>query len=229
MPNPYFTNATLQFLEALSANNQRDWFETSKQRYEAEVRGPALMFINDIAPKLQQVAPRFPAVAKKVGGSLMRAHRDTRFGKDKTPYKTNIGIQFRHEAGKDVHAPGYYLHIAPEGCFLGVGIWRPDSQALGKIRDRIVEKSDHWIKARDHKAFKKLYTLSGDSLNNAPRGYAKDHPLLEDLKRKDFIAIVDLSTKEVTQRQLLDTTVKRFAAAEPFMRFLCDALAVRFD
>ena len=71
--------------------------------------------------------------------------RDTRFAKDKTPYKTNIGIHFRHDAGKDVHAPGYYLHIEPDEFFLGAGIWRPDSATLGKIRDRINDKGDQWL------------------------------------------------------------------------------------
>jgi len=130
----YFSKATFSFLGELSRNNNREWFHDNKQRYEEAVRGPALAFIEDIAPELQLIAPRFLAVPKKVGGSLMRVHRDIRFGKDKTPYKTNIGIQFRHEAGKDVHAPGYYLHIAPQECFFGAGIWRPDSTALGQIR-----------------------------------------------------------------------------------------------
>ena len=75
----------------------------------------------------------------------MRVYRDTRFGKDKRPFKTNIGIQFRHEMGKDVHAPGYYLHIEPGDCFVGAGIWRPDAGTLGRIRDSIVENGDAWL------------------------------------------------------------------------------------
>ncbi|WP_455198926.1 DUF2461 domain-containing protein [Kaarinaea lacus] len=229
MPGSYFTDATLKFLRDLSDHNEREWFQDNKQRYEDTVREPALAFIADIAPRLQLIAPRFRAIPKKVGGSLMRVYRDTRFSKDKTPYKTNIGIQFRHEAGKDVHAPGYYLHIEPGGCFLGTGIWRPDSKALGLIRDAIVEKGEHWTRARDSKAFKQSFTLEGESLSNPPRGYPREHPLIDDLKRKDFIAVSSLTQKSVLAKHFMTDTIDTFNQAEPFMRFLCSALEVGFD
>ena len=151
MANRYFTPDTFDFLSALAANNQREWFDEHKLLYEATVRLPALNFISDIGADLAQLSPHFLALPKKVGGALMRVNRDIRFGTDKRPYKTNIGIQFRHEVGKDVHAPGYYLHIERDECFVGVGLWRPDASALGKIRDAIVDKSDAWLKARDTK------------------------------------------------------------------------------
>lgn len=229
MHKPYFTQATFKFLRQLGENNQREWFQDNKQDYEDYVRSPALAFIEDIAPELQLVAPRFLAIPKKVGGSLMRVHRDTRFGRDKTPYKTNIGIQFRHEAGKDVHAPGYYLHIANDECFFGAGIWRPDSDALRQIREAIVEKEKKWLAARDDKHFSGSFILSGESLQNPPRGFPKDHPQLEDLKRKDFIAIGSLSKKAAQAENLLENTLEQFARATPYMRFLCAALDVRFD
>lgn len=225
----YFTQATFDFLATLSRNNNREWFNDNKPRYEEHVRGPALAFIEDIAPELQLIAPRFLAVPKKVGGSLMRVHRDTRFGKDKTPYKTNIGIHFRHEAGKDVHAPGYYLHIAPQECFLGAGIWRPDSTALGQIREAIRDKGEKWQAARDDTDFAQHFALGGESLKNAPRGYAKDHPLLEDLKRKDFIAIEHFDRDQVLSDDFLQDTVAHFDYASRYMQFLCGALGVRFD
>jgi len=92
MSNTYFTQATLDFLQQLKNNNDREWFQANKQRYEEHIRTPALTLIEDIAPTLQLIAPRFRAIPKKTGGSLMRVQRDTRFAKDKTPYKTNIGI-----------------------------------------------------------------------------------------------------------------------------------------
>jgi hypothetical protein len=100
-----FDARCMNFLVDLGLNNQRAWFETNKQRYEDEVRQPALAFIRAMAPHLATIAPNFVASDKTVGGSLMRVYRDTRFAKDKTPYKTNVGIHFRHSAGKDVHAP----------------------------------------------------------------------------------------------------------------------------
>lgn len=225
----YFTTATFTFLTELSRNNNREWFNDNKQRYEADVRGPALAFIADIAPELQLIAPRFLATPKKVGGSLMRVYRDTRFGKDKTPYKTNIGIQFRHEAGKDVHAPGYYLHLSPQECFFGAGIWRPDSNALGNIREGIRDKPEKWCTARDDKDFQRHYDLSGESLINAPRGFPKDHPLLEDLKRKDFIAIAHFPNDISLDNDFMDEALTHFGYATPYMRFLCAALNLRFD
>ena len=91
----------------------------------------------------------------------MRVYRDTRFSRNKTPYKTNIGIQFRHELGKDVHAPGFYVHIEPGRCFLGVGMWHPESGALTAIRDRIVEDQSAWRRARNARKFRERFELSG--------------------------------------------------------------------
>ena len=228
MANRYFTQDTFGFLTALAANNRREWFDEHKSDYEAMVRTPALTFISDIAPDLAKISPHFLALPRKTGGALMRVNRDIRFGADKRPYKTNIGIQFRHEVGKDVHAPGFYLHIEPNDCFIGVGLWRPDGQALGKIRDAIVDRSDAWLAARDNTVFRRLFALAGDSLSNAPRGYGKDHPLLTDLKRKDFIAVSPLTNATARSKNLYPKVVDAYAQAAPFMRFLCHALDLRF-
>lgn len=228
MANRYFTQGTFDFLAALAANNRREWFDAHKPDYEAMVRTPALNFISDIATDLAMISPHFLALARKAGGALMRVNRDIRFSHDNRPFKTNIGIQFRHEVGKDVHAPGFYLHIEPDNCFVGVGLWRPDMQALGKIRDAIVEKGDTWLAVRDDKPFSQTFTLVGDSLTNAPRGYAKDHPLLTDLKRKDFLALSPLTDAMVQSKNLYPTVVECYAQSAPFMRYLCNALALLF-
>ena len=131
---PGFPQGALPFLEELSANNNRDWFAENKDRYEELVRNPALDFIGAMGPYLERLSKRFEAIPKRSGGSMMRPYRDTRFAKDKTPYKTNVGIQFRHALGRDIHAPGFYVHIEPHDVFVGVGSWRPDSAALVKIR-----------------------------------------------------------------------------------------------
>ena len=228
MPNPYFTHQGLSFLKEIDKNNNRDWFHENKSRYEELIRTPALNFINDMENDLNHISPHFLAVAKKVGGSLMRVHRDVRFGKDKSPYKTNIGIQFRHEMGRDVHAPGFYLHIEPDDCFIGVGIWRPDSGALGKIRDSIIERDKVWLDAINDKAFKKNFELSGESLKTAPRGYDKNHPFIADLRRKDFIAISVIDEKKVYSKNFKDYVIKRFTEAESYMQFLCESLSLRY-
>ena len=118
-----FNEQTIAFLNELKANNNRDWFKENKSRYEELVLDVALRFIQSMQDPLHKIAPHFVAMPTRVGGSLMRVYRDTRFSKNKTPYKTNIGMQFRHEQAKDVHSPGYYVHIEPDNVFLGAGMW----------------------------------------------------------------------------------------------------------
>ena len=219
-----FTPATLHFLDELAANNDKLWFEENKPRYEALVREPALEFIEAMAPELARIAPQFRADPRKMGGSLMRVYRDTRFARDKTPYKTNIGIQFRHALGKDVHAPGFYVHIARNECFLGVGCWHPEADALGKIRDAIVANPKKWFSVRDDKKFTQQWALTGDSLSRPPKGYPSNHEAMEDLKRKDFIALAPLDHADVTGKGLVKLVGKQFAAGTGFMRFLCEAV-----
>ncbi|MFH1819026.1 MAG: DUF2461 domain-containing protein [Pseudomonadota bacterium] len=228
MANRYFTQDTFDFLTALAANNRREWFDEHKPDYEAMVRTPALNFISDIATDLAMISPHFLALPRKAGGALMRVNRDIRFGRDKRPFKTNIGIQFRHETGKDVHAPGFYLHIEPGDCFVGAGLWRPDMHALGKIRDAIADKGDAWLAVRDGTVFSRTFALAGDSLTHAPRGYAKDHPMLTDLKRKDFLALSPLTDAAVRARGFYSNVAERFAQSASFMGYLCKALELPF-
>jgi len=223
-----FNKATLEFLDELAANNDRAWFAANKPRYEALVREPALEFIAAMAPVLERFAPHFRADPRKSGGSLMRVFRDTRFSRDKTPYKTNIGIQFRHELGKDVHAPGFYVHVASDECFFGAGCWHPDPDALGRIRDLVAANPKQWFSARDSTKFAAHWELAGDSLTRPPRGYAADHPAIEDLKRKDFIALASLSRDEAVGADLVELAGARFAAAVPLMRFLSEAAGIRY-
>jgi len=227
MSTAYFTQHTFNFLMALAENNNRAWFDEHKQDYEDHARSPALNFISDMAEVLPAISPHFRALPKKVGGSLMRVQRDIRFGHDKSPYKTNIGIQFRHEVGKDIHAPGYYVHIEPNDCFVGVGLWRPDTDALFKIRSAIVENSPAWMAARDDPNFRQHFTLAGDALINAPRGFAKDHPHVADLKRRDFISLCKISQAQVLSKNFQAEVLAYFKHSTPYMRFLCKALALR--
>ena len=128
MAQSYFSPAVFTFLKDVAANNNRPWWEDNKDRYISLIREPAKEFIEDFGPRLQAISEHFVADSRTNGGSLMRPYRDTRFSKDKTPYKTNIGIQFRHERGKDVHAPGFYIHIAPERLLGGCGAVAAGSQ-----------------------------------------------------------------------------------------------------
>ena len=223
-----FPKTCLPFLKKLARNNNREWFNEHKQKYEASVREPALSFIEAMQPELEKISPHFRAIPKKVGGSLMRVYRDTRFSKDKTPYKTNIGIQFRHALGKDVHAPGYYVHVAADGCFMGVGLWRPESKVLNQIREFIADNPNAWKQATQNRVFKGAYELRGESLIRPPRGYQADHPLIEDLKRKDFIAFAEFDVADLGSKTFTKQAAKTFAKATPFMSYLCMAVDANF-
>lgn len=224
----HFTPATFAFLRDLAANNDREWFAEHKDRYIEKVQEPALEFITDFGPRLAKISPHFTADARVVGGSLFRIQRDTRFSKDKTPYKENTGVQFRHEAARDAHAPGYYLHIEPSGCFMGVGLWRPETAVAYRIRQHIADNPQEWKRAAQGKAFRETFSLAGDSLVNPPKGHDQNHPLIEDLKRKDFIASAPLSQKAITADTFIDEFTRLARTATPFMRFLCDAVGVPF-
>ncbi len=224
----YFTPALYSFLKDLEANNNRPWFHEHKDRYDHQIKEPALQFIVDMAPRLAKISPHFEANARAVGGSLFRIQRDTRFGTDKTPYKTNTGIQFRHAMGKDAHAPGYYMHLEPSGSFVGLGLWRPESKVAYQIREAIADDPAAWKRATRSKRFTGIFTLEGDSLVRPPRGYDEDHPLIEDLKRKDFIASARLSQRQITSPSFIDEYEAMLKAGTPFMRFLCNAVGLPF-
>lgn len=220
----YFTEDTFRFFRELKRNNDREWFAAHKGRYEDHVKVPALHLIEDFAAGLSELSPHFKATPR----SLFRIHRDVRFSKDKSPYKTAAGIHFRHERARDAHAPGFYLHVAPGEVFLGTGIWHPASPALRAIRQRIVDAPDAWLEASRNEAFLDTFELSGDSLKRAPRDFDVDHPLIEDLKRKDFIGVRTVPESFATRSDLPAALASSFATAEPFMRFLCTALDVPY-
>lgn len=223
-----FDQSLFDFLMELELNNRRDWFNPNKQRYEKLVRGPALAFIRTIGARLATAAPHLVADDRKSGGSLMRVYRDTRFSKDKTPYKTNVGVHFRHDAGKDVHAPGLYVHMEADSGFLGCGMWRPDSKSLAAIRQKIDEEGERWLSIVRSAKLTRLWKQAGESLVRPPKGYDKDNPLIEELKRKDHILGADLTLDQLTSAELPDLVMTHLEAARPHMVFLCEAIGQPF-
>lgn len=224
----HFEPSLIAFLNNLQANNDKSWFNLHKQDYEDLVRSPALAFIGQMEQWIKLISPHYEATPKKIGGSLMRVYRDVRFSQDKSPYKINVGIQFRHEIGKDVHAPGFYLHIEPGEIFLGVGTWHPDPEALKAIREHIIRKPGPYQDALEHQPFREYYQMAGDRLSRPPKGYDKNHPLIEELKRKDFIALCPLDEQQLYQDDLCENVARLFARAQPLQKFICEALGLRF-
>ena len=158
----------------------------------------------------------------------MRVYRDTRFSKNKTPYKTNVGIQFRHEQAKDVHSPGYYVHVDPDQVFVGVGMWRPDSVPLRGIRERIAARPAEWRRIIDSTRFKRHFSLGGESLKRPPRGFDSDHECIDDIKRKSFIAVKDMAVEDCIGPQFQRKVETAFKAGGDYMQFLCKAVGVPF-
>ena len=220
--------AFFTFLRDLARNNDREWFEANRERYEKHLLEPAQRFITDFAPHLHRISRRFNADPRPGKGTLFRIYRDVRFSKDKSPYKTWVGIQFRHTQARDAHAPGFYLHLAPGDLMAGAGIWHPDSATTNRIRDAIVANAARWKRASQGKPFAESFELGGDSLKRPPRGYDPDHPLIDDLKRKDFFGLAKLTQKQVTSPGFTELFAQSCREGAPLVRFLCRAVGVPF-
>ena len=218
----YFTPELFEFLRQLKRHNRREWFAKNKDRYLRVAQEPALGFITSFAAPLEKMSPHFVADARPTRGSLFRIYRDTRFSTDKKPYKTHIGIQFRHENGKDAHAPGFYLHLEPEGCFAAAGIWHPDNRTLTRIRSAIVLQPEQWKKAV------RGIELGGESLTRPPKGFAGNHPLIDDLKRKDYVASVALSERQICGAGMLKEISGAFKKMLPLVEFTTRAMELKF-
>jgi uncharacterized protein (TIGR02453 family) len=221
---PYFRPTLFAYLRDLQSNNNRQWFLANKARYESHVRDPMLEFIADFGPRLRRISRHYVADPRPVGGSMFRIYRDVRFSSNKSPYKTNVGANFHHAAAKDVHAPGFYLHLAPDEVFIASGVWKPDSVTGAGIREAIVARPRVWIRTTTSSAFKAYCELASDRYKRTPLGYDCHHPLVEDLKLRDFLAMTTLTEKDACSPEFMDRFENICEAAAPFMRFLTSAL-----
>jgi uncharacterized protein (TIGR02453 family) len=216
------------FFEDLGRNNNRGWFTDHKDRYQASVVNPISEFIVAVAPALSAISSHYVADPRPHGGSMFRIHRDTRFSRDKTPYKTHAGIQFRHEAGKDAHAPGFYVHLAPDRVYFGGGIWNPPTRHLNLIRDYIADNARSWARIVNAKKVREVGGIRGDSLKRPPRGFDAAHVHIEDLKRKSFYVMTESPPRVALQPSFLDEVIEGFRRAVPLNRFITSALDLPF-
>lgn len=230
MSTRYFTPAVFGFLRELAANNHKTWWNDNKQRYIETIREPALDFIADFGARLEKISPHFTADTRINGGSLMRPYRDMRFSNG-VPYKTNVGIQFRHESGKDVHAPGFYVHLEPSESFGGVGLWRPETKVAKAIRQAINDDPGEWRKAAHSERFTGIWRIGGhdeDRLKRIPKELDRDHPFPDDLRLRSFTAGTRLSQRLVTSSSFGDELLGMFDDAGRYTRFLCQAIGVPY-
>ena len=229
MRKNFFKAELFRFLQELADNNERVWFNENKARYIEYLREPMLDFIEALGERLGEVSEYYVADPRVNGGSMFRFYRDTRFSKDKTPYKTHIAFHLKHETGKNAHAPGFYLQLAPGNCRMGGGIYQGDSTTLFKLRTRIAERPEEWQKIKQGKTFKNVFgSVYGDALKRIPRGFDIDHPCAEDIKRKTFFVIQSFDDSLALSADFRDEVIDTFKVASPFMGFLTRALELRY-
>ncbi len=212
----YFDGDLFAFLRELKANNDRGWFTTNKARYESSVKAPVLTFVDDAGPHLRKLSANLVADPKPVGGSMFRIHRDVRFSKDKSPYKTHVGVHF--PLGPGARGPGYYLHLEPNQSFVAAGIWMPEPPQLQVIREAIAARPADWRTASAD-----LDDPGEHTLKRPPRGFDADHPMIEDIKRKSFTASLRISDRQLTSDDAMRTFTKTWRELAPLMRFLARA------
>jgi len=215
---PGFAPEGIEFLRELKKNNDREWFTPRKQVYEEKLRLPMIELVRAIHGEMLRFAPRYVGEPAKC---VFRVYRDTRFSKDKTPYKTHIAASFwRANAGKGTGA-GYYFSVSPEEIEVGGGMYRPEPPALLAVRKRIADNHKEFRKTFETAALRKILgELWGESASRPPKGFDCDHAAMDLLKRKQFCLFATLDPSIATTSKLQKELVKRFEAMTPFIEFL---------
>ncbi len=215
---------TLDFLEDLRANNNRDWFQSQKKRYEA-MKKDYHQLVSDFLEAMKPLDPSLEML--EVKNCTFRINRDIRFSKDKSPYKAHLGIWMSPISSVGEMA-GYYLHIDKEGCFVGGGLYNPIPEQLQKIRKEINFFHDDLEEILNSKSFKSIYHdlnhPEGKVLKNPPRGYDKENPAIEFLKLKSFTATEKFNIKEVFEKDFVKKMTQKLIALKPLNDFLNRAL-----
>jgi uncharacterized protein (TIGR02453 family) len=215
---PHFPPEGLQFLRSLKRNNKRDWFQERKQNYEEFVRAPMEAIVEALAPELERFAPDIAASVKL---SLFRIYRDTRFSKDKSPYKTHVAASFPPTGMAKHQGAGFYFHIAPTEFFIGGGLYSPDPKDVLVVREHIAERFRQFESIISSPRFRRAFgDITGAQLVRVPQGYPKDHPAAHFLKFKQFLATRSLPVTAATTSSFGSTVLDTFRTLYPFISFL---------
>jgi len=216
-----FPREGLKFLRQLKRNNNREWFARHKSEYEDFIKFPMQCFIAALRMPMEKVAPEIDVSVRR---GIFRIYRDTRFSKDKTPYKTHVAAVF-HPRGHWEESSGFYVHIEPGTVYVGGGIYMPNGQQLKKIRAAIVGQEKEFLSIVETKTFKKQFRkLEGEKLQRAPLGYPSNHPMIEWLKHKSFYTGVTWKEESCFSRGFIDHVVGVYREILPLVRFLNGAL-----
>jgi uncharacterized protein (TIGR02453 family) len=221
----HVTPALFTFLRDLKRHNDREWFAANRQRYVDDVEAPMLAFIADFGVRLRGISRCYVADARRMGGSMFRIYRDTRFSADKSPFKTHVAARFPHEARRKVESvPAFYLSLSVKECYGGGGVYHVARPALTKIRQHIVQAPKDWQAVLDSGL-----SVEGDRLTRAPAGFPATHPFVEDLKRKDLYSLTEFTERDVTSPEFLDRYTDACHRVAPLLEFLTKALGLRWS
>ena len=216
---PQIKKSTLLFLSDLRINNDRNWFAENRKRYE-DAKSNYETFVQEILNEIVRFDPIFRGLESK--SCIFRINRDTRFSHDKSVYKTNFGA-FMVRGGKKNgdKFPGYYFHIEPGSSFVAGGAYIPPAPWLNAIRERIDGDAEQLMKIVNGKEFRRYFGgLEGEKLRTAPKGYPRDHPHIELLKMKSFLAEMTIPDKVITSDECFELVVGAFRAMKPLNDFL---------
>jgi len=211
----------VQFLQELSENNNREWFQNNKKRYD-ESREKVLFLTEVLINEIRKFDSDIPSLEPK--DCMFRIFRDVRFSNDKSPYKTNFGSFIAKGGRKSIYA-GYYFHIEPDGSFIGGGIYMPAAEPLKAIREYIDENGEEFSGLINNAKFKKVYPeMMDDKLKTAPKGFSPDHEFIDLLRYKSFAFSSRISQSEILADTYIEQLVHSFKILQPVNRFLNEAL-----
>ena len=219
---PMLQLSTIQFLKALKKNNNREWFQENKAKYE-QAKMDYLQFVEKVLNGIQAFDTSLSHMEPKK--CVFRINRDVRFSKNKEPYKTNLGASFS-KGGKKIDAAGYYFHLEPGASFIGGGLWMPMAPELKKVRQELDYCYKEFSALLKSKKFKTNFESldSSEKLVRAPKDYEIDNPAIELLKLKSFVVMMPISDAELLDKNLVKKAISTFESMAPFVHFLNRAL-----
>lgn len=217
----YILESTLDFLKELHRNNKRDWFNENKALY-IEAQQNFIKVVDDIIHGIANFDESVERLEAK--SCVFRIYKDTRFSKDKTPYKTNMGASLREKGSKTLSHSGYYIHLEPGKSFLAGGVYMTETANLKLIRQKISTESQSFLNIINTKNFKEKLEMRGEKLVRIPQGFDKEDPMEDYLKFKQFTVFHELSDKEILDPHVVKNAVDVFKIIHPFNQFLADAI-----
>lgn len=223
---PGFPKEGMAFLRALRKHNDREWFTPRKSVFETNVRQPMIELVSALHREMLRFAPHYVGEPAKC---VYRIYRDTRFSKDKTPYKTYASALFlRNGFSKYTGGAAYYFAVSPEDIEVAGGVYTPDRDVLLAVRQHIADNYKEFRATFGRTRVKKLFgDLEGEVLTRMPKGFNPDHPAAHLIRRKQYLLDSRLDPKLATTPELLGEIAARIEAITPFVEFLNRPLVAR--